>query len=88
MQDDDDGENTACDEFAIGHFCEDIKAPFVEEGHDSASMTYDGGFNSGFSAVRSNCAQYFIFVCSACLRLAKTFVYMLVPAYSHIPQRT
>mmetsp|Transcript_50333 Transcript_50333/g.105071 ORF Transcript_50333/g.105071 Transcript_50333/m.105071 type:complete len:80 (+) Transcript_50333:49-288(+) len=48
--DDEDGENTACDEFAIGHFCEDIKAPFVEEGHDSASMTYDGGFNSGFSA--------------------------------------
>ncbi len=51
LQDDEDGENTACDEFAIGHFCDDIKAPFVEEGHDSASMTYDGGFNSGFSAV-------------------------------------
>ena len=38
-----------CDAFTVGHTCDD--ADTYLEGTDSATMTYKGGYDSGFAAV-------------------------------------
>ena len=45
-----------CDAFVVGHTCDD--ADMYLEGTDSAAMTYKGGYDAGYAAVRSP----FIFV--------------------------
>ncbi|KAJ1488849.1 hypothetical protein T484DRAFT_1782183 [Baffinella frigidus] len=40
-----------CDAFVVGHTCDD--ADQYLEGTDSATMTYKGGYDSGFAAGRS-----------------------------------
>eukprot|EP00286_Rhodomonas_abbreviata_P020128 CAMPEP_0181298618 /NCGR_PEP_ID=MMETSP1101-20121128/5882_1 /TAXON_ID=46948 /ORGANISM="Rhodomonas abbreviata, Strain Caron Lab Isolate" /LENGTH=72 /DNA_ID=CAMNT_0023403659 /DNA_START=35 /DNA_END=253 /DNA_ORIENTATION=- len=42
---DDDG----CNPYTIGHVCMDA-SPYAEDGSDTASMNYQGGYDSGFAA--------------------------------------
>jgi len=48
-----------CDAFVVGHTCDD--ADMYLEGTDSATMTYKGGYDSGFAAVPPRPAAHFFF---------------------------
>eukprot|EP00281_Chroomonas_sp_CCMP1168_P023697 CAMPEP_0206235444 /NCGR_PEP_ID=MMETSP0047_2-20121206/13153_1 /ASSEMBLY_ACC=CAM_ASM_000192 /TAXON_ID=195065 /ORGANISM="Chroomonas mesostigmatica_cf, Strain CCMP1168" /LENGTH=63 /DNA_ID=CAMNT_0053659649 /DNA_START=40 /DNA_END=231 /DNA_ORIENTATION=- len=39
----------SCDPYKLGHSCQDGLA-FVEEGDDSAAMSYQGGYDAGYAA--------------------------------------
>eukprot|EP00961_Rhodomonas_salina_P234630 3171070-Rhodomonas_salina.2 len=59
------GEQQECNPYTIGHQCTGGD-PYAEDGSDTAAMNYQGGYDSGFAAVRMRapCANSFVLSCN------------------------
>jgi hypothetical protein len=49
-----------CNPYKLGHSCQDSPA-YIAEGDDSAAMSYQGGYDAGYSAVSSHASLMFHF---------------------------